>query len=76
MITNLELLRSVQDKFSAYPGIQDILKQVKKDKEAQKERREVYYDDERLAKLAQGSKGLDGSNGISDVNGVSDGIHP
>lgn len=44
-------MRFTQDKFSAYPGIQEILAQVKADKAARKERQEIYYNDDRLAEL-------------------------
>jgi homogentisate 1,2-dioxygenase len=52
-----------QDKFSAYPGIKQILEQVKADKAAQKERLETYYDDEKLAELAKKKATINGSNG-------------
>lgn len=42
-----------QDKFSAYPNIQEILKQVKADNEARKQRLEAYYDDDQLAQLVR-----------------------
>lgn len=41
------------DRFSSYPNIQKILKQVKKDKQERKDRLEVFYDDEKLAELAR-----------------------
>lgn len=43
--------RTFQDKFSSYPNIQEILKQVKADNEARKQRLEAYYDDDLLAQL-------------------------
>lgn len=44
---------ALPDKFSAYPNIQEILRQVKKDKQERKERLEVFYDDGRLAELVK-----------------------
>ena len=41
------------DRFSAYPGIKGILEAVKKYNKERKESLDVYYDDERLAKLVK-----------------------
>jgi homogentisate 1,2-dioxygenase len=45
--------RNFQDKFSSYPNIQEILKQVRSDNEARKQRLEAYYDDDLLAQLVR-----------------------
>ncbi|EEA21676.1 hypothetical protein TMatcc_008906 [Talaromyces marneffei ATCC 18224] len=60
------------DKFSAYPGIQDILAQVKADKVARKERQEIYYNDDRLAELI---KPAQSQTANSDIGvGTKDGV--
>lgn len=51
----------MQDKFSAYPGIKQILAEVKADKEAKKRRLETFYDDEKLAELVQKTGIVNGS---------------
>lgn len=56
MMVILDYADSLQDKFSSYPNIQEILRQVKADKEAERKRLEVYYDDDRLQELAQGKQ--------------------
>lgn len=51
----------VQDKFSAYPGIKQILAEVKADKAKKKERLETFYDDEKLAELVRKTEIVNGS---------------
>lgn len=62
----------LQDKFSAYPGIQDILAQVKADKAARKERQEIYYNDGRLAELIKPaqSQTTNGDIGVETKDGA------
>jgi homogentisate 1,2-dioxygenase len=54
----------LQDKFSTYPGIQDILAHVKADKAARKERQEIYYNDDRLAELAKPAQSQTTNDGV------------
>ncbi|KAJ5183316.1 hypothetical protein N7492_000932 [Penicillium capsulatum] len=49
--TDPKVWDTLPDKFSSYPNIKEILKQVKADKEARQQRLEIYYDDDRLAEL-------------------------
>lgn len=67
-----------QDKFSAYPGIQDILAQVKADKAARKQRHEIYYNDDRLAELIKPiqSQTTNGDIGAETKNSVVESIVP
>ncbi|QGA20508.1 hypothetical protein EYB26_008212 [Talaromyces marneffei] len=60
------------DKFSAYPGIQDILAQVKADKVARKERQEIYYNDDRLAELIKPAQSQTANSdiGVETKDGV------
>lgn len=51
----------MQDKFSAYPGIKQILAEVKADKAKKKERLETFYDDEKLAELVRKTEIVNGS---------------
>ncbi|KAJ5121980.1 Homogentisate 1-2-dioxygenase [Penicillium atrosanguineum] len=51
--TDPKVWDALPDKFSAYPNIQEILKQVKADNEARRERLETFYDDDRLAQLVR-----------------------
>ncbi|KAJ5084688.1 hypothetical protein NUU61_009267 [Penicillium alfredii] len=50
--TDPKVWDALPDKFSSYPHIQDILKQVKADNEARRQRLDTYYDDARLAEWA------------------------
>lgn len=63
---------ALQDKFSTYPGIQDILAQVKADKAARKERLEIYYNDDRLADLVKPvqSQTTNGDVGVEKKDGA------
>lgn len=63
---------TLQDKFSAYPGIQDILAQVKADKAARKERQEIYYNDDRLAELIKPAQNqtTNGDIGVEKKDGA------
>lgn len=60
---------NLQDKFSSYPNIKEILAQVKADKAAQRARLDTYYDDERLAQLA--AQGVVKSKDTSVVTGTN-----
>ncbi|GLI77482.1 hypothetical protein PoHVEF18_005772 [Penicillium ochrochloron] len=51
--TDPKVWDALPDKFSAYPNIQEILKQVKADNEARKQRWEAYYNDDQLAQLVR-----------------------
>ncbi|KAL2007772.1 hypothetical protein VTN00DRAFT_7754 [Thermoascus crustaceus] len=58
--TDPKVWDALPDKFSRYPHIKEILKQVKADRAARKERLEAYYDDARLDALVQGGAQTNG----------------